>query len=595
MAENYRNRRYIAKDFDTFRNLLLDYAKTYYPDKITDFSESSMGGIFLDFASYVGDVLSFYMDHQYAELDPELVVETQNLEKLIKNSGIKITGTTPASVDVTIFIRVPAGIIQNSLSISTQNLPVIKEGSMFSAKNGVNFRLLQDVDFSDPIGRVSRLSNNGSDFIIQKIGKCLSGGETTEDFNVGNFEPFKKVTLRNPNVTKIISVTDSNGNDYYEVNSLTEEVVYKNVIIKDINGIEREIIKMVPAPYRFTTNTDLASRKTTLTFGGGSALNFEDDVIPDPADFALTLYGTSTFSRDLINPANFLNRRTLGVVDENVTIQINYMYGGGLSNNVPARSIENVTLLKIVFPENPPQKIINSVKNSVEVTNEKPSIGGANEISSATYKDLINQAKNSQMRIVTKEDLLARIYSMPSNFGRVFRAGILKNEKNNLITDLYIVCKNNNDQLEYANDYLKDNLITTLETYKMLSEVIEIYDSLIINFNINANITVDPAYKKTKVIQDSINKLKNYFRIEKAQINQPLNVSDIRNAIYSVPGVLTVSDMKIINVFGTRENRKYSNIFHDFETNRINDLIFPPIGGIFELKFKENDVKIFAS
>jgi len=77
-----RQRNYLARDFDSFRRVLLEYARQYYPDKIKDFSEASLGGLFLDMAAYVGDNLSFYLDHLYGELNPDTAVEQRILSKL---------------------------------------------------------------------------------------------------------------------------------------------------------------------------------------------------------------------------------------------------------------------------------------------------------------------------------------------------------------------------------------------------------------------------------------------------------------------------------------------------------------------------------
>ena len=87
-----KQRRYLNRDFDGFRKELLDYARTYFPDKIQDFSEASMGGLLLDFASYVGDNLSYYLDHQFHELNPLTAVEAKNIDhawKLVRNEGRK--------------------------------------------------------------------------------------------------------------------------------------------------------------------------------------------------------------------------------------------------------------------------------------------------------------------------------------------------------------------------------------------------------------------------------------------------------------------------------------------------------------------------
>ena len=63
-----------------------------------------------------------------------------------------------------------------------------------------------------------------------------------------------------------------------------------------------------------------------------------------------------------------------------------------------------------------------------------------------------------QSRVVSKDDLLARIYTLPSDFGRVFRAGIHQNPNNPLAAELYIICLDNKRKLTVAPDALKKNL-----------------------------------------------------------------------------------------------------------------------------------------
>ena len=104
-----KNRSFLNKDFESFRAELLEFARTYFPDRIQDFSDASLGGLFLDLASYVGDVSSFYLDHQFRELDPETAVETVNIERLARAAGVKITGASPAVAQVSFTLEVQIG------------------------------------------------------------------------------------------------------------------------------------------------------------------------------------------------------------------------------------------------------------------------------------------------------------------------------------------------------------------------------------------------------------------------------------------------------------------------------------------------------
>ena len=62
-----RDIKYLNKDFSSFRENLIDYAKTYFPQTYSDFNESSPGMMFIEMASYVGDVLSYYVDDSLKE------------------------------------------------------------------------------------------------------------------------------------------------------------------------------------------------------------------------------------------------------------------------------------------------------------------------------------------------------------------------------------------------------------------------------------------------------------------------------------------------------------------------------------------------
>ena len=65
--KNNINVSYLNRDFESFRNSIVQFAQTHYKDNIRDFSESSLAGMFVDVAAYVGDVMSFYLDHQFNE------------------------------------------------------------------------------------------------------------------------------------------------------------------------------------------------------------------------------------------------------------------------------------------------------------------------------------------------------------------------------------------------------------------------------------------------------------------------------------------------------------------------------------------------
>lgn len=599
LLKQVRQRRYLNKDFDALRNDLLAYARTYFPNNIQDFSEASLGGLLLDLAAYVGDVQSFYLDHQYFETFPETATEFDNIERHLRKAGVPIVGAAPAVATVTFFIRVPA--TNNGLEPLTEALPIIKQNTIVRAGNGTEFILTENINFADvdETGKLLATINIGSknqnnipqNFILSRTGLCISGKQATQTFALGNFQPFKRISLSNPSVTEIISVTDGKGNTYYEVDFLTQDTVYKGVINADYdNKSVAENLIPIPAPFRFIKQVNLQTRSTSLVLGGGSASTLNDDIIPDPSEFALPLYGKTTISRLTINPGNLLQTTTFGVCAENTNINVTYRYGGGISHNVDAGSINTVLTLQIDFPKNPPANIAAFVRNSVDINNSAPASGGDEAPTINSMKSRIPAYQGTQGRIVTREDLLARIYTMPSNFGRVFRASVQTNPNNPLAAQMFVICRNARNQLVPASDSLKKNLSTYLNEYRMISDAIDILDARVINLQINFKVVVDPTLNKELVLQNVLSKIKDFVNTSNINIDQPLIINDIQNVIYNTSGIVTVVGVEIKNIYGTIDNREYSNQTFNVNSFTKKGILFGPPGSIFEIRYPNFDI-----
>jgi len=600
-----RQRRYLARDFDSFRTVLLDYARQYYPDQIQDFSEASVGGLFLDMAAYVGDNLSFYLDHLYGELNYETAVENSSIERALINAGIPITGAAPATVPVVVYIEVPVATAGDE-SPNINLLPVIQKNTEFSSDNSVTFVLLEDIEFAyDPnedgnyilnpavekkIGRV-RSDGKVLTYLLALSGLCISGQEATETFSIGSFTPFRTITLLQSNISEIVRVTDSLGNEYYEVGALSHDVVYQNVINSSTDSdLVKDALRVVPAPYRFTKSVSLTGRTTTLTFGGGNASTMADDIIPDPSDFAIAFPYSRTFSRLPVNPEKLLTTNTLGIASENTSLSITYRYGGGLNHNVAPGTIRSISNLIISFPRNPTVGDISTIRSTIEVNNTIRATGGEDPLTTDELVALIPAVKNSQERIVTKEDLLARVYTMPSNFGRVFRAAVLPNSNNPLAAQLYIISRDVDNKLIVSPDSLKLNVKKYLDTYRMVSDAIDILDAQVINLQLKFTVVLDPSLNRTNVLSEILQKLQDKFAVQNLYINQPIVISDVVNEIFTVQGVISVDNVQFTNIFGTVNNREYSNVTHDIKAYTRRQLIFPPTGGIFEIRYPEVDI-----
>ena len=87
MATITRNIKYLNKDFSEFRASLIDYTRTYFPTTYNDFSPASPGMMFIEMASYVGDVLSFYLDNQVQENYLQFARQSNNLFEFLFTGG----------------------------------------------------------------------------------------------------------------------------------------------------------------------------------------------------------------------------------------------------------------------------------------------------------------------------------------------------------------------------------------------------------------------------------------------------------------------------------------------------------------------------
>lgn len=598
-----RNRSFLAKDFDSFRAELLEYSRTYFPDRIQDFSESSLGGLFLDMASYVGDTLSYYLDHQFTELNPATAIERKNIITHLKNAGVKPVGSSPSSVYVKFYIRVPAEKTADmSYRPMISALPVVRASTTCKSVTGINFNLTEDLDFSETddsgqfIASVTVFttddSGNPTQFIMTRSGLCISGNETTDSFNLGNQHvPFREITLLSPDISDVISVTDSDGNEYYRVESLSQDTVFKAI---DNVGADGQMVPMnlevISAPRRYTASFDPTTRMTKIRFGAGDAETLDDDIIPDPSELSLSLYGKKYFSRFSIDPNSLLQTQTLGISPKSTTISIRYRHGGGINHNVAAGSIRSLNVLVIDFLNNPTSSIATSVRASIEIRNLDPARGGDTAPTLEDLRSKIPSARQMQSRIVSKQDLLSRIYTMPNVFGRVFRAGISDNPENPLAAQLYIISKDRFGNLATSPDALKKNLSTYLNEFRLISDAIDILDARVCNYTVNFGVVSSPGSNKSSVVQTVISRIRDLLRLENFQIDQPIVIDDIINIIINTPGVVSLVSLDILPKNGTDQGRVYSDFYFNFENSTRNKIITAPRGTIFEMKYPEHDI-----
>ncbi len=594
-------RSYLNRDFDQFREAFFRYARTYYKDKIQDFSESSFGGLMMELAAYVGDAQAFYLDHMFHELDLDTARESASIERLLRKDYVPIVGASPSVVEQDLIFTVPATNTNGIVEPDPIALPVVRAiGTILSSQGGVSFELTEDVDFTEEDGngnllatvKIATRDQNGipTSFNVTRQGVFISGKRATETFQMGAFQPYFKYILGNANVTEILSVLDDLGNEYFEVGNLAEDTVFRAVPNLNYDG---EIVKNVLVPfsalYRLVTNTDLNTRQVTLTFGGGDSTNTEVTTLVDPASLSIPLYGKRVFNRIAINPNSLLNTKSQGIATPNSTYTVTYRYGGGLQHNAQKETIRDIQSLNIEFPNSPSTTVAQKVRASADTINRDDAKGGDDAPSIDVLKRLAPFFRASQNRVVNKEDLIARVYTLPSNFGRVFRATVHPVEENPLSSALYILSRDSNGHLALSSDTLKKNLKSYLKSFRLTTDAVDILDARIVNIGVSFKISVDPGENRNIVILQAINKLSAFFDLKKFEIDQPIVKSDIHNLLYNTQGVLSVVDIQFtVPVDGS--GRDYSEVAFDPKASLKNEILFPPKGGIFEIKYPTSDI-----
>lgn len=596
-------RSYLNKDFDAFRAELTQYGQIYFKDKINDFTENGLAGLFIEMAAYIGDNMSFYLDHQFNELDIVTAVESSNIERLVRGAGVQIQGAAPSTVDISFYLEAPAQLMNNEYVPKLSSLPIIRAGTILSANTGVKFELYDDLNFGKKdsagnfIATYSTMKSDGSgnptSFALKLVGRCTSGISMSESFTIPDtFSPFRTIKLSGKNISEITSIRDSQGRDYYEVSSLTQDTVFKRISNTGYDSdLVSENIEMIPAPYRFVKTTSRRTGSTTIRFGGGSAEGTDDDALPDPSDIALPLYGKKkAFSRFTLDPNKLLLTRTLGIAPRNTTLSVRYRSGGGLSHNVSAGAIKTVSILKTKFASTTSSSTIASVRGSVEANNENSAKGGEAAMTLNELKSAALAFRNSQSRIVTKADLVARIYTMPVNFGRVFRVGVRDNPNNPLTSVVAIISRNSSGKLIVSPDSLKENLREYLNQYRLISDAIDIVDAMVLNIGITYSVVVDSLSNKTLTIQSINSSIKKYMSLDNFQIDQPIVTADLVNIILNQQGVISLVSFDVTNLSGTVNERSYSNESFSIASHTDRGIIVPPPGSIFELKYPDDDV-----
>lgn len=582
---------YTSRDFSSIRDQLTQVAERFYPDTFQDFSEASFGAMMLDAVAYVGDQVSFYLDYNVNETFLDTSYQRDNVIRHGRILGYKNSGRPSTYGRVALFVVVPAS--ETGLGPDVRYIPVVKRGTRFTSQNGLNFVLTDNVDMaedSNPVVVATTDSTTGAptQYAIKAYGNVVSGFFNVEELDIGDFQRFRRVQLNSPNVAEIISVFDSDGNEYFEVEYLSQDTVFKELTNKNYkNDNTPSVMKPMLVNRKFVTVFD--GNGVSLQFGSGDELS--EELVSNPQNVAMDIFGKNYVTDTTFDPSRLVNNKYYGIVPQNTTLTVAYRQSNPTNSNAAANSVNTVSnsLLEFEDASSLASATISTVRNSLEVINEEPIVGNVSNPSTAEIKQRIYDTFPTQNRAVTQQDYENLVYRMPAKFGSVKRCSVQKDpdsQKRNL--NVYVVSEDPQNKLITTNDTIKSNLKTWLNHYRMINDTVDILDPFIINFGINFIIKPQKNVDKFKVLDECVVALANRFSTP-LFIGEPLSKSDIFNVLNEVSGVNDVVKVQIIN----KTSANYSNVFFDIEDNTSpdGDYILTPANAIMEMKFPEVDIK----
>jgi hypothetical protein len=589
--------KYTSRDFDSIKSDLVDHARRYYPNSYNDFREGSFGSMIFDSVAYVGDVLSFYLDYQVNESFLETSIEYDNVRRHAKRYGYNFYGRPSAYGIATFYVLIPAA--SSGLGPDSNYLLRIKTGTKLNSTTGATFVVTEDIDFSDPknevvVARVDETTGRPTYYAIRATGQIKSGTLFRTNLSIGAFKRFRRERIGPSSINEIISVYDSEGHRYYQVDYLSQNTVFIEVTNKNAaaDGV-RSLLKPFVVPRRFVIEQD--STGTYMVFGHGSDEESDTQInVADPSSVAIKLTGRNYVTDTAFDPTKLLDTNKLGVAPQNTTLTIVYGANDSDDVNVPSNSVNSLKDLIFEYPDD--SLVVESqssfVLNSLEVTNDQRIIGNTPTPSTDEIRIRSYGAYAAQNRTVTREDYESYVYLMPPKFGSIKRASVVNDpSSSNRRLSLYLVSTDNDGNLALSNDTIKQNTKTWLNRNKMLNDSIDIYDPYIINVGFTFFISVDSTYDKQVVLNDCFNTLNNMFS-DKLYIGEPLYVANIYKDLNKLDGVIDVQNV----VFNIKNATNYASSPISLDELMSDDGTFlkTPKNAILEIKFPNLDIKGIA-
>jgi len=611
---NTKDIKYFNRDFVGLKDLLVDFTKTYYPNTYNDFSPSSPGMMVLEMSAYVGDVLSFYLDNQIQETFVQYARQTESIFNLAYMLGYRPKVTKTSTVDVDIYQQLPAKLSGGTYIPDYDYALFIQENTIVQSNPGsVNFLIQDTVDFTvssslNPTEVTIYQTSGGNPqyYLLKKTRKALSSTIETQTATFTTPSAFSTIDIDDTNIIKVLDIVDSDGNTWYEVPYLGQELIYKstkNTNTNDPNTFTdtdaQYLLKLEKVARRFTTRFK-SDNSLQIQFGSGTTSDVDEDILPNGDNVGIGLPFEQIKLTTAFDPSNFLQTDTYGIAPGNTTLTVRYLTGGGVSSNVEADTINTVTTTgNIVFQNSNLNSVTsNYIFSSVTVNNELAASGGGDGDTLEEIRQNTLVGFQSQLRNVTVKDYAIRALSMPSDYGAIAKSYVEATKANEITLpgeipstlNLYVLGFDQNKHLRTTSDTVKKNLSTYLSEYRIIGDTVSIKDGFVVNIGVDFEIITLPNFNSNEVLSRCITELQNYFAIDNWTFNQPILLKELFINLDKVKGVQTVKDIYITNKTGVAQG--YSEYAYDIEGATQNNIIYPSLDpSVFEVKYPNTDIR----
>ena len=609
MANEDKNISYLNKTFSDFKGTLQQYAKTYFPTTYNDFTESTPGNLFIEMASYVGDVTSFYLDTQTQENFLLYAKEKENLYALSYVMGYRPKASYASTTAIDVYQLVPTiiDLLPGTVypDITNYGLIIPANTVITSNSTGTKFLTTETIDFTNTSS--AEITYVDPYFLVKKTVPVISAEIKSTIVNFTGNQKFATANITDTNILQVLNVTGSDGNIFYEVPYLAQSTIFTKIANPSYpTDPTPYLLQLQKVPRRFVSRI-LSDNTLQLEFGAGLSQDKSDSqIIPTPDTIQLGLVPGISLLTNNYNEAAVMFTQEYGLVPSG-SLNINYLVGGGITSNVPTNDLTIIDISGIYFKNGTPPVpgVVTVVQNSVVSNNPFPSTGGRNGDTVDEIRQNALYAYSTQLRAVTKDDYIVRALSMPPSYGTVSKAYITQEftrtvsqqtvahtqPGNPLSLDLYVLSFNSNKQLSQASNILKQNLVTYINEYRMVTDAINIRDAFYINIGLNFDIAILSGFSNKEVLTNCISTLQDYFNIDKWQINQPIILSDIMSKLLQLRGVQSVVKLEIVNKQDPT-GVTYSQYGYDIAGATRNGNVYPSMDpAIFEIRYPNTDIQ----